>query len=55
MPVVVEDRSKLDFFHTSSFFFFFLLCYLQQTALPAISVLDLVCSHFFPFGTFFLS
>uniref|UniRef100_A0A8C2SAZ6 Afadin, adherens junction formation factor n=2 Tax=Capra hircus TaxID=9925 RepID=A0A8C2SAZ6_CAPHI len=41
-------------FHTSSFFFF-LLCCLQQTAVPAISVLDLVCSCFFPLGPSFLS
>lgn len=50
-PVVVEYRSKLDFF-SHFIFLFFPLCYLQQTALPAISVLDLVCSHFFPLVLF---
>lgn len=53
--LVAKYRCKRNFFFHTSSFFFFLLCHLQQTAMPAISVLDLVCSCFFPFGPFFLS
>lgn len=51
--LVADYRSTLSLFFTPGLSFF--PSYLQQTALPAISVLDLVRPRFFPFGAVFLS
>lgn len=49
--LMAEHRSELALCF-SHLIFLFSLCCLQQTAVPAISVLDLVCSYFFPLVLF---